>query len=309
MPELQQPPPPPPPSEPPQEQTETPQQPPQQQNQTKKTKTKEKKPKTKEDKTPKKSPLKIKTFNPHPKRQNQKKYLISALCILSFCTILTLFIIRLLIVLTFDVLEIAGLSASAIPLAAYFFFTRKHQVNDNGSEEKQEVTSLLKLKLNSDYTLINNLYFGDGDTDINHVLLAPNGVFVLEPRNWSGKITCNGDKWKTPNNPDLESPSRQVRKNAEKIKHILDLPTQLRVLDVWVEGIVVFVNSHAELILKKPNMPAVKLAELPDFIVNYENGKTYSNQQLEEIETELLNKNVKRVLQRNFQPILPSQQN
>jgi hypothetical protein len=40
--------------------------------------------------------------------------------------------------------------------------------------------------LSDDYYLLNDLYLRDGGGDIDHIVLGPNGVFVLETKNWSG---------------------------------------------------------------------------------------------------------------------------
>ena len=84
---------------------------------------------------------------------------------------------------------------SLVPLAVFYFYLRKYRIYNAGWEGEKQVAKLLSSKLSDDYFLINDLYLHDGGGDIDHVVLGPSGVFVLETKNWSGNITCNGDEW------------------------------------------------------------------------------------------------------------------
>ena len=81
-----------------------------------------------------------------------------------------------------------------------------------------------------------------GGGDIDHVVLGPNGIFVLETKNWIGPITCNGDLWQRSGKQNFKgSPSRQVKRNASTIKHIIDSSSVFRSYSIDVEGIVVVI--------------------------------------------------------------------
>ena len=84
------------------------------------------------------------------------------------------------------------------------------------------------------------------------------------------------------------SPSLQVKRNAAKIKHIIDSSQALRSLGVYVEGIVVFTNNHATLHLNNPTVLILKLPQLPSHITTHGNSGRYSRQQLEAIGKEIL---------------------
>ena len=84
---------------------------------------------------------------------------------------------------------------SLVPLAAFYYFLRKYRIYSGGWEGEKQVMKLLSSKLSDDYFLINNLYLRGSGGDIDHVVLGPSGIFVLETKNWSGDITCNGDIW------------------------------------------------------------------------------------------------------------------
>jgi hypothetical protein len=214
--------------------------------------------------------------------------------------LLVFFIVRAVSLFSLGIFEIAGLLACIAPAVLAYFFMHKYRVYSGGADGEKAVNHQLKNALNSDYTLINNLYLKDKGGDIDHILLAPNGVFVLETKNWKGKISCYGDVWQREGMRDMGSPSRQVRRNAAKIKRIIDVAPQLRDLNVYVEGIVVFTNKHATLELKSPTVAVVKAPNVTSYITKLQTNRFYTKKQLEEIRRELFNPNVKRVLRRNF---------
>jgi hypothetical protein len=232
---------------------------------------------------------KIKGSSSYLKNQVRKNLAKAALCIIIFGIILFAISLRVLSTLQVGFFEEAALLLSLAPLIGFYFYLRKYRIYNGGWEGEKQVAKLLNSKLNDDYYLLNDLYLGDGGGDIDHIILGPNGVFVLETKNWSGNITCNGDEWQRPGKRNFSaSPSRQVKKNAAKIRHIIDNSQTLRPLGIWVEGIVVFTNNHASLNLNNPTVPVLKLAQLPNHITTHRRSSSYSRQQLEAIGKEIL---------------------
>jgi eukaryotic-like serine/threonine-protein kinase len=96
---------------------------------------------------------------------------------------------------------------------------RKYHIYRSGWQSKKEVATLLSRTLSDDYYLLNNLYLRDGGGDIDHIVLGSNGIFVLETKNWKGRIFCNGDEWRQTGKRNFSGrPSRQVKRKAAKIK-------------------------------------------------------------------------------------------
>src|SRR5208283_5548381 len=137
---------------------------------------------------------KMKGSSNYLKNQVRKNLAKAVLCIALFFLILFTLSLRVLLTLSLSILEAAGLLVSLVPLAAFYFYLRKYRIYNAGWEGEKQVVKLLSSKLSDDYLLINDLYLHDGG-DIDHVVLAPSGVFVLETKKWSGDITCNGDAW------------------------------------------------------------------------------------------------------------------
>jgi hypothetical protein len=186
-------------------------------------------------------------------------------------------------------LEEAGLVFLIAPLVTFYFYLRKYHIYSGGWQGEKRVAQLLSSKLNDDYYLLNDLYLRDGGGDIDHIVLGPSGVFVLETKNWSGNITCNGDDWQRAGKRNFSgSPSRQVKRNTTKIKQIIDNNPALRALGVFVEGIVVFTNNHSNLHVNNPSVPILNLSQLTQHITAYRSARSLSHQQLEAIGKEIV---------------------
>ena len=233
---------------------------------------------------------KMKGSGSYLKNQVRKNLAKAAVCLVLFGLIFFLTGLRALLTLNFDVFEIAGLLVSLVPLAAFYFYLHKYRIYSGGWEGEKQVTKLLGSTLSDDYIILNDLYLRGGGGDIDHIVLAPIGIFVLETKNWSGEITCNGDEWlRTGKRNFRGSPSRQVKRNAATIRRIVDSSQVFKASHgMYVEGIVVFTNNHATLHLNNPTLSIVKLAQLPKHIIAQQKPRIYSREQLEAIGKEIL---------------------
>jgi hypothetical protein len=231
----------------------------------------------------------LKGSSSYLKNQVRMSLLKAALSLLIFCIILFALTLRVLFKLQVGTLEAAGLLLSIGPLLGFYYYLRKYRIFSGGWEGEKKVAKLLADKLNDDYHILNDLYLHSGGGDIDHIVLGPNGVFVLETKNWSGSISCNGDVWQRTGKRNFSgSPSRQVKRNAAKIKQIIDNNPNLRSLAIWVEGIVVLTNNHATLHLSNPTVSILKLPQVASYIVEFKSFRSLSREQLEAIGKEII---------------------
>ena len=232
---------------------------------------------------------KMKGSGNYLKNQVRKNLAKAFACLALFGLIFFVLSLRLLFTLNLGIFEAAGLLVSLVPLAAFYFYLRKYRIYSGGWQGEKQVSKLLSRTLSDDYYLINDLYFHDGGGDIDHMVLGPNGVFVLETKNWSGRIICSGDDWQRPGKRKVGSPSRQAKRNALRGKRIIDSSQALRSLDLWVKGIVVFANSHCQLQINNPTVPILKLQQLPNYIIAHKTvSPALTRQQLEQFSKEIL---------------------
>jgi hypothetical protein len=125
---------------------------------------------------------------------------------------------------------------------------------------------------------MNGVYLKSGGGDIDHIVLGPTGIYVLETKNWSGKIICNNTQWQRPGKKIQNNPSIQAKNNTQKIKRILDSSLLFRGHDIWVEGLIVFTNTHANLSISNPVVPVLRIQQLPDYIRNQKNNRLTKEQ-------------------------------
>ena len=232
---------------------------------------------------------KMKGSGNYLKNQVRNNLVKAVLCIVLFCLIFFTVSPSVLLTLSLNIFDLAGFLLSLVPLAAFYYYLRKYRIYHGGWVGEKKVTNLLSSRLSDEYLLLNDLYLRNGGGDIDHVVLGPNGVFVLETKNWSGDVTCNGDEWQRGGKHSFKtSPSLQVKRNTSKVKHIVRSSPVLGSLEVMVEGILVFTNNHATLHLTNPTVLILKLPQLPNHITTYRSPSNYSSQQLEAIGKEIL---------------------
>ncbi len=232
---------------------------------------------------------KIKGSSSYLKNQVRKNLAKAAFSILIYFAILAALIATVIINLKVGILQETGLVLSIVPLITFYYFLRQYRIYNGGWTGEKQVAKHLAGRLNDNYYLTNDLYLANGGGDIDHIVLGPNGVFVLETKNWSGNISCNGDEWQRVGKRNFSgSPSRQVKRNSAKIRQIIDGNPNLRHLGIWVEGIVVLTNNHAQIHLINPTVPVLKLSQLTYHITAFRNPQSYSREQLEAIGKEIV---------------------
>lgn len=232
---------------------------------------------------------KLKGSRNYLRNQVRKNFAKAAFCLFMFFVILSIVGLSIFYALTSILLDFMGLLVSLVPLGAFYYFLHRYRIYNGGWAGEKQVAKLLGSRLSDDYLLLNDLHLRSGGGDIDHIVLGPNGVFVLETKNWSGEVTCNGDEWQRPGRGGFKgSPSLQVKRNAAKIKRIIDSSPSLKLPNVWVEGVVVFTNNHAALHLNNPTVPVLTLPQLVDHVTYQRSTSTLSAQQLEMIGKEIL---------------------
>jgi hypothetical protein len=228
---------------------------------------------------------KLKGSGSYLKSQTRKNFTKAALSFALFGLIFALASYMAIVTWSVGLFELAGFAAALVPLAAFLFYQRKYNIYKGGRQGEQNVIDTLSRNLNDDYSLINGVCIGGGG-DIDHIVLGPSGVFVLETKNWSGKININGDQWSRPGKQAMGSPSLQAKRNTQKVKRLLDPSSALR--SVWVEGIVVLTNQHASLNINNPTVTVLKLPQLASHIKG-RTGNHLTEQQIQQIAKQIQN--------------------
>jgi len=178
---------------------------------------------------------------------------------------------------------------------AWLFF-RSYSGYRRGYDGEKNVAKTLSSSLDNEYSLINDVMLADGYGNIDHVVLGPNGVFVIETKNYAGKIICDGDKWSSQRNGkfnrllhyDLGSPSKQVKRNATRVKRVIEHTAMFKSKNIWVNGVLVFANKNVRLQISNPTVPILRSNQLPNFILTTEGKNQFSPLELDIIGKEIL---------------------
>ena len=175
----------------------------------------------------------------------------------------------------------ATLGLLMIPLAYVLgiYSYRTYLIWNSGLEGERAVNRELD-RLPDTYSGQSGVVLQSNRGDIDHVVVGPNGIFVIESKNYGGNISCDGDQWRKTrritNEKSIEStigsPSRQVKRNAKVLKDFL-LERQYEAFGgpaphLWLHAILVFTNPRATLELKDPTVDVVQLSDLVDAILS-----------------------------------------
>ncbi len=138
-----------------------------------------------------------------------------------------------------------------------------------GKRGELAVVSALR-ELPDDYVLLNDLMLPNGRGNIDHFLIGPNGLFVIETKNYSTNVGCDGDRWFV-NGKTVKSLSWQAKRNALAVRDNLQRPfSEYQAKLPFVEPLLVFVKHKHRLELNQPKIQVLRAEELVNFIVDYE---------------------------------------
>jgi len=168
-----------------------------------------------------------------------------------------------------------------------------------GSVGEKMVTEELR-GLDDSYILLNGVVVPPNRGDTDHIVVGSNGVFVVESKNYGGRISCDGDVWTKVKvgrgggvyNLEIGSPSNQVKRNSKVLKDfILGHQGEIfmgRAPHIWVHGVLVFTNPDAELELRNPTVDVVELDDLREHIKSAASGLVLTSGQVEAVGRALL---------------------
>jgi hypothetical protein len=156
---------------------------------------------------------------------------------------------------------------------------KKYQIYKSGYEGETKVKKILE-NLPEDYTVITDttIKLGDQQSQIDNIIVGPNGVFVLEVKNFKGFIEVLEDKmWKQKKKSGLTyknefySPVKQVKTHVYRLSQFL----KSMGYSTWINCAVLF--SHPEVKVSRNELDNVPIfsgkeghVELFDFIENKE---------------------------------------
>ncbi len=131
-----------------------------------------------------------------------------------------------------------------------------------GAVGEQSVAQLLA-RLPDDYVLLNDVVLPGHRGNIDHVLIGPCGVVVIETKRWAGTVACVGDRWSINGYP-RSNVTRQVIGGAIAVKKCLARGGASAT--GWVEAVVVFTHPLCRLVLDRPAATVARFSELMNYL-------------------------------------------
>ena len=148
---------------------------------------------------------------------------------------------------------IIALAIIPISYVLGIFTYRQYTIWASGSEGENKVTRELK-NLDDDYYLINGAVVPPNLGDTDHIVLGKNGIFVIETKNVSGEVICNGDQWSrkktgrkgTPYGVAIGNPGNQVKRNAKVLKDLM-IAHKNEIFNICGDGVISLKEIQKEL--------------------------------------------------------------
>ena len=155
-----------------------------------------------------------------------------------------------------------------------------------GLKGEAEVTRLLDAKLDASHYLLNDCTIKVGRTSaqIDHLVVAPNGIFLLETKNWKGHIEGDAaaNQWtqvRAPGEPPapVHNPITQVRRQLETVNALLQ-----RAGITWPDqrGMVVFTSPRTTWSVAEDGIPVLRPDQAVDAIQRFRGARTYTNAEI-----------------------------
>jgi len=168
-----------------------------------------------------------------------------------------------------------------------------------GRSGEHQVRAALAAELPETYALLNGLTLPHSAGDIDHLVVGPSGVFLLETKTMAGYIVCDPDgTWRrtkvgragTPYGAYIGDPAAQVQRNIYAVRECLRrrLPHLFRGTPLWIEGLVVFPHPATELDTEHSAIPAVRLQDTSQRICAHQPRRALQADEIIDITAALL---------------------
>lgn len=183
----------------------------------------------------------------------------------------------------------AGAAAAIFPLGHWHKIrqnARERETLEAGAQGEASTARRLNDLLDQTHYLFNDLLLRHGlrTAQVDHLVVCPRGVFVIETKNWRGEVSGRGadPTWqqvKRPGEPPirLKSPILQVRRQAAVVAQLLK-SAGLEWPDVV--PVVAFASDKTRVRIEDPGLPVVHLDGLVDAMSAHA-GRTYTTAEVD----------------------------
>jgi hypothetical protein len=129
-------------------------------------------------------------------------------------------------------------------------------------------------QLPEDYFIFNDVKFPGSYGNLDHIVIGPNGIFVIETKNYNGFFIVKEDGWYYKGGKyakkSRSQPGEQVMRNVMSLKNFLE-KNNVKTYGVWLDPIVTLVNNNFKIIEKPKNYKVLYPSSIPKYILNKNN--------------------------------------
>lgn len=160
-----------------------------------------------------------------------------------------------------------------------------------GQKGEDKVINVMREALDGSCHVFRNLILPEKKFDMDAVLVSPQGIYVFEIKNWTGKYQNEGDNWVYQAGKKLkkvkDGPSIQAKRNAAMLAEFLDPIFCHNKQKKWVSPIVVMANADMICHETKPSVPIWRVEHLSEELGNIPEARVISEKAQKEISERL----------------------
>lgn len=167
--------------------------------------------------------------------------------------------------------------------------TRQHAIIGAGRRGEIRVTDLLEDALGDDTYILNDVLIRHArkSAQIDHLVVCPKGLFVIETKNWRGAI--RGDEQEPQWTQVREAGGRPVRVSnpvMQNARHIAVLRAVLAAAGVeWPDilSLVVYLSEGTEFDITRQTVPILTAHSAARFVADYQPARTYDTAAVDKV--------------------------
>lgn len=126
-------------------------------------------------------------------------------------------------------------------------------------------------QLPEDYFVFNDVKFPGSYGNLDHVVVGPTGVYVIETKNYEGFFLVKGNDWFYKNGSRVKKakgqPGKQVMANSMSLKKFLE-DNGVNINGVWINSIVTLIDNNFKIEQKPEYYNVLFPSTIPQFILN-----------------------------------------
>jgi hypothetical protein len=126
-------------------------------------------------------------------------------------------------------------------------------------------------QLPKDYFVFNDVKFPESYGNLDHIVIGPSGIYVIETKNYDGFFLVKGNEWfyKNGNRVKREKgqPGKQVMANSMSLRKFL-VDNGINMDGIWVNSIVTLINNNFKIEQKPQYYHVLFPSTIPQFILN-----------------------------------------